>query len=99
MNTAEVYMRAGESYPIHIEFAEIEGFAEINFEWRIIEQERAKPDLPLQRAMDVVGKSDAVIIVLGENSEEVGEGRDKADLQLYSDQIRLVNKFIYKALK
>jgi len=49
--------------------------------------------------MDVDEKSDAVIIVLGENSEEEGKERDKADLQLYSDQIRLVNKFIYKALK
>lgn len=44
----------------------------------------------IQQAVDAVNKSDMAIVVLGEDIDEVGEGKDRADLELNKQQKRLI---------
>jgi beta-glucosidase len=45
---------------------------------------------PLSRAVDLVKNSDAAIVVLGEDLSIVGEGKDRANLDLSEPQMQLV---------
>lgn len=44
----------------------------------------------LQRAVDLVRKSDVAVVVLGEEPREVGEGKDRAELNLSVPAMRLI---------
>jgi beta-glucosidase len=46
--------------------------------------------LLLQEAVDLVKQSDAAVVVLGEEPREVGESRDKANLDLGASQMALI---------
>jgi beta-glucosidase len=52
----------------------------------------------LVKALELVKHSDAAIVVLGEDNKVVGEGKDRANLDLDEEQLRLV-KAIYKTGK
>ncbi|MDR1332399.1 MAG: glycoside hydrolase family 3 C-terminal domain-containing protein [Tannerella sp.] len=45
----------------------------------------------LQRAVSLARSSDVVVVVVGENMRIVGEGKDRADITLDSEQTNLVN--------
>lgn len=44
----------------------------------------------LQKAVDLVNQSDVAIVVLGEDIKEVGEGKDRSNLDLNQNQTRLI---------
>jgi beta-glucosidase len=44
----------------------------------------------LQKALDLVKQSDAAVVALGEDSRIVGEGKDRAHLDLDSQQVELI---------
>jgi beta-glucosidase len=44
----------------------------------------------LQKAVDLVNQSDVAIVVLGEDTKEVGEGKDRSNLDLNQNQTRLI---------
>ncbi|MBN1154240.1 glycoside hydrolase family 3 C-terminal domain-containing protein [candidate division KSB1 bacterium] len=90
MMTEEVYMEKGKSYPIRIDFAEMVDYAGIQFYWRWVESKDGMVDASLENALKAVRSSDVVILVLGETMDEVGEGRDKQDLNLNRYQQQLL---------
>jgi beta-glucosidase len=49
---------------------------------------------PLQAAIDAVNKADVAIVALGEDPAVVGEGKDRAHLELSSQQLRLIQAVI-----
>ena len=49
----------------------------------------AGPEL-LQRALDLVRHSDAAVVALGEDARVIGEGKDRAHLDLDSQQVQLI---------
>ncbi|MCR8560698.1 glycoside hydrolase family 3 C-terminal domain-containing protein [Mucilaginibacter sp. BJC16-A38] len=52
----------------------------------------------LQKAVNTVNGSDVAIVVLGEDINEVGEGKDRSSLDLNAQQIRLIQA-VYKTGK
>lgn len=44
----------------------------------------------LQRAVDLVRRSDVAVVVIGENIKIVGEGKDRSDINLDEDQMNLL---------
>jgi beta-glucosidase len=55
----------------------------------------AKQTEDLEKAVSTVSKSDVAVVVLGEDINEVGEGKDRANLDLNKQQSRLIEA-IYK---
>ncbi|MDB5089336.1 MAG: beta-glucosidase [Mucilaginibacter sp.] len=49
-----------------------------------------KQNLDLQKAVNLVNQSDVAIVVLGEDIGEVGEGKDRSNLELNQKQTRLI---------
>jgi beta-glucosidase len=50
----------------------------------------AKQNEELQKAVNLVSQSDVAVVVLGEDIKEVGEGKDRSDLELNQKQTRLI---------
>jgi beta-glucosidase len=50
----------------------------------------AKQNENLQKAISLVNQSDVAVVVLGEDIKEVGEGKDRSDLELNQNQTRLI---------
>jgi beta-glucosidase len=50
----------------------------------------AKQNDELQKAVSLVNQSDVAVVVLGEDIKEVGEGKDRSDLELNQKQTRLI---------
>jgi beta-glucosidase len=66
-----------------------EGVVEQGPDSAVGRREKLQEEL-LEKAVDLVRKSDVAVVVLGEEPKEVGEGRDRADLDLSPRAIRLV---------
>ncbi|UAY50851.1 glycoside hydrolase family 3 N-terminal domain-containing protein [Ferruginibacter albus] len=47
-------------------------------------------DSALQKAIELVKRSDVAVVALGEELEEIGEGKDRADLDLSDAQMKLI---------
>jgi beta-glucosidase len=50
----------------------------------------AKQNELIQKAVSLVSQSDVAVVVLGEDIKEVGEGKDRSDLELNKKQTRLI---------
>ena len=92
MKTCRVRLEAGHSYPLRVEYGEVDGFAGIRFMWRMVAAGDKTQDTFLARAVEAARRADAVVVVLGEREDEVGEGRDKARLELDTDQVHLLER-------
>lgn len=90
MKTSQVVMEAGKSYSIRIVFAEMVDYAGIQFYWRWVERKDDSIDESMIKAVQNVQNADVAIVVLGETMDEVGEGRDKQDLNLNRYQQQLL---------
>ena len=85
--TKTVQLIAGKQVPIAIEHVETEESAFIDLKWRMTKV----PTASIQASMLAATKtSDAIVIVIGETSEEVGEGRDRQNLYPHQADIDLV---------
>jgi beta-glucosidase len=90
MMTKEVSMTGGRAYPIRLEYADLAEYAGIRFQWRLVRASVHDRNDPVSRAAAAAKASDAAIVVLGETDDVVGEGKDRADLNLDSHQEALI---------
>jgi beta-glucosidase len=72
-----IYLKANEKIPFRLEFSKLTDNAGIWLKWRITNSEESNIYSDITRS---VMQSDAVVVVMGEAQEEVGESRDKHDL-------------------
>lgn len=72
-----IYLKANEKIPFRLEFSKLADNAGIWLKWRITNSEESNVYSDITRS---VMQSDVVVVVMGEAQEEVGESRDKHDL-------------------
>jgi beta-glucosidase len=72
-----IRLEAGRKIPFRIEFAKLTDNAGMWLKWRLAKAENLSLYADITRA---ASQSDAVIVVMGEAQEEVGESRDKHNL-------------------
>jgi beta-glucosidase len=77
----QIRLEAGKQIPIRLEYAKLENNAGMWLKWRLTDAENSSLYADITRSVQL---SDAVIVVMGEAQEEVGESRDKADLNPHS---------------
>ena len=91
MMTCEMQMKAGQPYPIRIEYGEEVDYAGMRFKWCLkSEDNQLDSTHPISLAVEAAKKSDVVVLVVGESSDLVGEGKDRANLDLDAFQTRLI---------
>ncbi|MDR2058073.1 MAG: glycoside hydrolase family 3 C-terminal domain-containing protein [Dysgonamonadaceae bacterium] len=73
----QIRLEAGKKIPFRIDFSKSEGNAGMWLKWRLMQMESSNFYSDITRA---ASKSDVVVVVMGEGREEVGESRDKSDL-------------------
>ena len=89
--TEEIYLKRGQKYPLKMEFGELTDYAGIRLKWRLIRADEQEVNKLLAGLKQKAEQAEVVLAVLGENESEVGEGRDKANLNLSSQQVKLVD--------
>ncbi len=86
--TNRIYLRAGQPMPVKVEYAEIDENASIGVKWRLAEAS-ADPSY-FTNITRAAAASDATIVVMGETKEEVGEGKDRQNLNMRARDIEMV---------
>lgn len=72
-----IRLEAGQKIPFRIEFSKLADNAAMWLKWRLADTEK----LSLYKDItEAASQSDAVVVVMGEAQEDVGESRDKHDL-------------------
>ena len=85
----ELDLQAGKPVDIRIEYFDIGGNAVARLEWIIPGD--------VGQALDAITKDlDAVILVMGLDDKNNGEGKDKTDLNLPKDQAELIRRSLQK---
>jgi beta-glucosidase len=77
----QIRLEAGKKIPIRLEYAKLEKNAGMWLKWRLTDAESSSLYTDITRSAK---RSDAVVVVMGEAQEEVGESRDKSDLNPHS---------------
>lgn len=72
-----IRLEAGRKIPFRIEFSKLADNAAMWLKWRLADTEKLSVYDDITRS---AAQSDAVVVVMGEAQEEVGESRDKHDL-------------------
>ena len=87
--SAEIELRAGESYLLRIEYA-----SEPGPHWRELRLgcRPALPDDPIAEAVELAARSDIAIVFAGLTTEWESEGFDRADMELPGDQVELIER-------
>jgi beta-glucosidase len=87
--SAGIVLRAGESYPLRIEYA-----SEPGPHWRKLRFGcRAKlPEDPIAEAVQLAARSEVAIVFAGLTNEWESEGFDRSDLELPGDQVELIER-------
>jgi beta-glucosidase len=86
--TAQAYLDSGREIPVVVEYAKCNDFAGLRIKWRYVGGE-SLADVN-RRTARAVAAADAVIVVLGESAEEVGESKDRHNLALHQLDIDLL---------
>jgi beta-glucosidase len=86
--TAQVYLERGREVPIVSEYGKLSDFAGQRIKWRFIGG-ASMADIN-RRTTQAAAQADAVIVVVGESSDEVGEAKDKQNLHLHRIDIDMV---------
>lgn len=94
MKTKKVRFSAGQPVPIRMEFGEEVDYAGIRLKWQLVEPDPGAMAAVNQKVLKAVNKSDITILVLGENGEVVGEGKDKSNLDLNPAQESLAKTIL-----
>jgi beta-glucosidase len=82
-----IRLEAGKKIPFRAEFAKLTGNAGMWTKWRLTNVESSSLYSDITRS---AAQSDVVIVVLGECQEEVGESRDKRDLNPHAMDMELL---------
>jgi len=75
--TKSIRLEAGQKIPFRIEFSKLTDIAAMWLKWRLVDTEKLSLYADITQS---ASQSDAVVVVMGEAQEEVGESRDKYDL-------------------
>ncbi|KAA6333385.1 Xylan 1 4-beta-xylosidase [termite gut metagenome] len=86
--TARVYLEKGREVSIVSEYGKVNDFAGQRIRWKYLGG--ASVAELNHRATLAAAQADAVLVVVGESSEEVGESRDRQDLHLHQIDINMV---------
>jgi beta-glucosidase len=86
MKTKKVHFEGGQPVSIRMEFGEEVDYAGIRLKWQLVKPDQGAMAEVNDKVLRVVNKSDITVLVLGENSEVVGEGKDKSNLDLNTAQ-------------
>jgi beta-glucosidase len=79
------HFEAGRAYALRMEYCEITGGALVQLGWDATDRAKVNREL-----CDLAAKSDVVVAVVGESDTTVGEGFDRADLDLPGAQLDLI---------
>jgi beta-glucosidase len=83
----QIRLEAGKKIPFTMEFAKLSGNAGVWTKWRLTDVESSSLFSTIARS---AAKSDAVIVVMGEAQEEVGESRDKHNLSPHAVDMEIL---------
>jgi beta-glucosidase len=83
----QIRLEAGKKIPFCAEYAKLSGNAGMWTKWRLTNVESSSLYSDITRSAQ---KSDAVIVVMGEAQEEVGESRDKHDLNPHTMDMEIL---------
>lgn len=75
-----IELKAGQKILVKVEYAKTNENASVEMRWRIIEYKNMKEYF--DRVTRAVAAADAAIVVVGETDREVGEGKDRQNLNL-----------------
>ena len=86
--TAQAYLEKGRDIPFRVEYAEVDQFAGQRVKWKYI----GGPSVQEmnRQVTAAAAQADAVIVVVGESIDEVGEGKDRQNLRLHQIDIDMV---------
>ncbi|MCP3929738.1 MAG: beta-glucosidase [Bacteroidetes bacterium] len=87
-----VELQAGKLYPIKIEYSKKQEFARIGVHWALMSKSESAENDMLNEAVEMAKSSDVAIVVIGENANEVGEGKDKMNLDLEPAELELIQE-------
>ncbi|KAA6303059.1 MAG: 4-beta-xylosidase [Candidatus Ordinivivax streblomastigis] len=82
-----IHLEAGKKIPFRAEFAKLTGNAGMWIKWRLTNTKNTSLYSDITRS---AVQSDVVIVVMGECQEEVGESRDKHDLNPHAMDMELL---------
>jgi beta-glucosidase len=77
--TATVYLEKGRPVSIVSEYGKVNDFAGQRIKWRYVGGDPAGE--ATRRVAQAAAKADAVLVVIGESSDEVGEAKDRQDMR------------------
>ncbi|GJM63312.1 glycoside hydrolase family 3 N-terminal domain-containing protein [Persicobacter diffluens] len=86
-----VQLQRGKRYAFRLEFAELDHYAGVKFKCQITPTVK-KSETMYAAAVKAVKQADVAILMLGESEDEVGEGKDRLDLQLNANSKRLIRE-------
>ena len=86
--TAQIRLTGGQRIPIKVEYGEVDENASISVRWRLVEV--SDNSSYLAGVTRAAAAADAVIVVLGETNQEVGEGKDRQDLNMRASDIAML---------
>ncbi|MDR1153422.1 MAG: glycoside hydrolase family 3 C-terminal domain-containing protein [Bacteroidales bacterium] len=75
-----IELRAGQKIAVKVEYAKTNENASVEMRWRIVEYKNTKEYF--DRVTRAVAAADAAIVAVGETDREVGEGKDRQNLNL-----------------
>ena len=84
----KIFLKEGQKIPIKIEYAEIDENASLEVRWRMIEH--ADNSAYFSKITRAASTSDITIVVLGETNQEVGEGKDRQNLNMKQRDIEML---------
>jgi beta-glucosidase len=82
-----IHLEAGKKIPFCVEYAKLSGDAGVWLKWRLTQVENSVLYSDITRS---ALQSDGVIVVMGEDREEVGESRDKHDLNPHNMDMEIL---------
>lgn len=86
-----LHLEKGHKYPVEIDYYQKDGGANINLSWTKLPSGR----LPwVDQAVNLAQKADKVILVVGSNHDQEGEGGDKNSLEMPDNQDELVSEVL-----
>jgi beta-glucosidase len=86
--TAQIYLEKGREVPVVSEYGKVSDFAGQRIKWKYVGG-ASLADMN-RRITQAAAGADAVIVVLGESADEVGEAKDRHDLHLHGIDIDMV---------
>jgi beta-glucosidase len=86
--TAQFYLEKGREVPIVTEYGKVSDFAGQRVKWKYIGG--ASLAEINRRITQASARADAVLVVLGESADEVGEAKDRQDLHLHQIDVDMV---------